>query len=96
MKPIKEGCLAVTINCSIPENNGIGVTVGKFLGAASFDFGDDAWEVDKIIKKCNYYTDKPLDSDYIISGRYLLRIDGGDFEEEAEQEEVLIDEISEG
>ncbi len=32
MKPIEPGCLAVTINCAVPENNGRVVTVIRFIG----------------------------------------------------------------
>lgn len=97
MKPIEEGCLAVTYGCSIPKNNGKSITVGKFIGQRIviregiiiLTQADD-WEVNRLICKINADTGKPLPPSYSCSERRLLRIDGGDFEEEAEQEEVLI------
>ena len=46
MKPIEEGCRAVIVG-SLAGNNGIEVTIGKFLGYIKG--WDDRWETDKIL-----------------------------------------------
>ncbi len=50
---IVEGCKAVTISDYAP-NNGIEVTVGKFIGKPAsdvYDFvGNDYWEIDGLIE----------------------------------------------
>jgi hypothetical protein len=45
-KPIEEGCRAVIVN-SVAGNNGVIVTVGKFVGEVLGWEGCKRWEIDK-------------------------------------------------
>ncbi len=89
MKQIEEGCLAIVVN-SDAGNDGVCVTVGKYLGSVVGWEGRDQWEVDIELKAI-----------YTIGGGVkpgcchapevnLLRIDSydGELEEETAQEEV--------
>jgi hypothetical protein len=82
MKEIKEGCLAISINCLIPENNGICVVVGKHLIESSgFHSIVNCWEVEHEFvtvfgERVNF-----------IPNKQLMRIDGGNFKEECEVNE---------
>lgn len=88
LKPIEEGCLALIIK-SVVGNSGV-VRVGRFLGCTYHDYGDDNWEVDKPMKYRleNGY----IGVDFINQGKNMMRIDGGEFEDERETEKVLVGE----
>lgn len=82
MLPIEPGCLAIVIN-SYAGNNGITVTVGKFIGEHPDYYGHDRWEVDRPLKAVYEVGEQPFkDNCFHARECQLLRIDGGDFEEE--------------
>lgn len=79
-KPIEPGCLAMTINCVVPENNGKIVLVKKFLGKIDLFYGNRRWQVNFVFKTDNNgYCDH-------ANEHQLLRIDGGDFSHEETEE----------
>lgn len=90
LKPIEEGCLAVTHNCKLLKNNGICVVVGKFVGEIEGWHGNNQWETDALFEGVN---DGLLDNH--MQETRLLRIDVGEFEEE-ETEELALVLIAEG
>lgn len=95
---IEEGCLARVVN-NLPCNNGIIVTVGRFIGklfprkykgGTIISVGVDYWEVDALIQP---WTNAPfpVPAEYRIRGVHLQRIDEGDLtEEELAEEEGLV------
>lgn len=89
MLPIETGCLAIVIN-SEAGNNGVCLTVGKYIGFNRPDKDRDIWEVDKKLNKLNIKTGKMSKSRNTCSESKLLRIDGGEFEEEKELAEIKL------
>jgi len=92
MKPIEEGCIAV-VHGAGAVNNGE-VEVGKFIGCCdAFDPRyNDLWEVDREMVMFKYENGS-REKVYvkIMAGRYMTRIDGGEFEEEETEELVTVD-----
>lgn len=88
LKPIEEGCLAVIYNDEC-GNNGTVVTCIKYVGEREDDWDIDLWEVDTMLKY--YYFDEQGNrgerspDDCYASEKTLMRIDGGEFEEESEE-----------
>lgn len=85
LKPIKEGCLALTFNCDVASNNGKVVRVGGFLTDFSLRWGERMWDTDT----------KTVSTVGVISTWMheinLLRIDDPDLKEEKEEELVYIE-----
>lgn len=48
-RPISPGCRAMLVNCQNPVNNGIVVTVGRFLGEVPGWEGNQRWQIDKVV-----------------------------------------------
>lgn len=88
MKPIEEGCLAIIIN-SIAGNNGICVTVGKFIGELPDYEYPDLWEVDKALKSIDGWG-VTYEGDRMCAERQLLRVDGEEFAEDKELMEIKL------
>lgn len=88
LKPIEEGCMAVIIN-SWAGNNGICVTVGKYLGYVKGKMYTDQWEIDRSLQTVSA-SGSPSGSYRCASERCLMRIDGGEFEEKKEQQSEKI------
>jgi len=87
LKPIEEGCLALTINCHHEENNGKIVTVLECLGLRR-GLG--------VIWRIDYFGPGTLFgflSNRIPESR-LMRIDDPDLKEEKEEELVYIEDES--
>lgn len=88
LKPIEKGCMAMIINTGIPENDGQIVTVLECLGEMvhpdTFKI-HMIWRVDHVGP-----TNKGTMSDLIRESR-LMRIDGGEFEDEDTEELVVIE-----
>jgi len=85
LKPIEEGCMAISIHCEIKSNNGKFIIVGKCLGEITGFTGGVMWEVDRPMKttKGSHYLHLPE--------LYLMRIDDPDLKEEKEEELVYIE-----
>ena len=85
MKPIEEGCLAMVINSLIDENNGLCVTVGKFLGDKKNIKEERLWEVDRplIYRVLHNGIQIGTNEEYFCPERCLIRLD--DFDEEIEK-----------
>lgn len=89
MKPIEPGCLAITYNCKLPENNGRVVKVIRYVGHAADNEGNkmrhvDLWLTDTTFRTTGY-TMSPC-----VSASRLIRIDGYDpTEEETKQEQEV-------
>lgn len=83
MLPIQAGCLAVTINCKVPSNNGVTVTVIRFVGKVRGWRGDDRWEVSKMFAGLSGGAIPAL------LESTLLRIDGGEFDKETEKTALI-------
>lgn len=91
MKPIEEGCLAVIVRSSVPENIGKSVRVGKFVGTPPVEESENVvwdgeglwWEIDRSIIS-NY-------GDHVYYARedYLIRIDGLDETIDEQMEETV-------
>ena len=64
---IEEGCLAVIIH-STAGNDGICVTVGRFIGELDEWVGERRWEIDRHVKATIGYTNH-------MQEHQLLRID---------------------
>lgn len=85
MKPIEPGCLAITVNCKIPKNNGKTVRVGKWLGRIRGFRPGPQWETDAMIlttfgRKVSH-----------IHERNLMLIDGYDpAQDEVDSEELTL------
>jgi hypothetical protein len=84
---IETGCLAITHSCLNPDNNGIVVTVGQFLGEYINARGDmwaghDFWEIDKIMMSTDGLPCR------VMNEHKLTRIDGGDFSHEEQETAV--------
>ena len=88
MKEIETGCLAVTYNCTVPENNGLSVTVGKYIGFLPNRLHGDLWSVDVDIVTISIFSGEIIGKEGIISGSKLLRIDGESFTEDKELTEI--------
>jgi len=80
--PIVPGCMALTHNCQIPENNGKIVIVKKFLGHVSGWKRNPRWDTDTFGETIL----GAIDSSFAES--QLLRIDGGDFKHEKDLYEL--------
>lgn len=93
MKPIEEGCLAIVIGSGVNENNGICVTVGKFLGKKKNFRAERLWEVDKpLVYRIFFQGDFICFSkESVCPEKNLLRIDD-DFDIDLEEiDEKLLD-----
>jgi hypothetical protein len=97
MLPIEEGCLAVIINSKV-GNNGKEVIVGKYIGILKgyFDKGfylnppkKDYWNIDRLINCVTSRGQRLSDTSHISESR-LFRIDGGEFKEEEQAEELVL------
>lgn len=88
LKPIEEGCLAITINCVHLENNSKFCTPIEDMGIVLTTCGQrlHLWKVDRLFKTYDPATKTP----YIPLSR-LLRIDDPDLKEESEEELVYIE-----
>jgi len=85
MKPIEEGCLAMIIGH--PNQNGAVVTVGKFIDRHPNISHVNLWEVDADIQ---YHYDFITTCFNICPESSLMRIDGEEFEEEEQVEELVL------
>ncbi len=86
MKPIEPGCLAITVNCAVPANNGRTVRVIRYLGNIphvypGFEWSGDRWEVD------GEFALQRGGSTNTLPTFQLLRIDGYDPAEEQRETE---------
>ena len=86
MKPIEEGCLAMVVNSTRPENLGKVGTVGKFLGAVPGFRSNENWEFSTPITSMHGYSVRHF------RGDWLMRIDGYEEQEtkEARREHELL------
>lgn len=90
LKPIEEGCTAVvTYSREHPEIIGTELHVGTRTPPIGFakDVGV-VWKVDKPMPWSS--KDKGSYLDYIWPERYMVRIDGGSFEEEEKEQDIKI------
>lgn len=86
LKPIEAGCMAVTINCSNPSNNGKFCTIIKDHGFCSTNRGiKHTWEIDV------YVIGKSGNPTNYIEGKKLLRIDDPDLKEEEEIKDNIVE-----
>ena len=90
MKPIEKGCTAMVIG-SVPENIGIVVTVGNFIGEKPMTDPTDLWEVDKPLLWVNEIG-RPINTFYEASEKTLFRIDDDPEESDINQEQELAEE----
>lgn len=69
-KKLEPGCKAVTVNCSMPENNGKVVTLIEFAGLVNgFSLYDDMWITD-----CEFTSLFGINHNYMPASQ-LRRID---------------------
>lgn len=85
MKPIEKDCLAITVNCTLPKNNGICVRVGSYVGVVAGWDGGDRWVIDK-----------PITGDFgpksaTFRECRLMRIDGYEATKEERIAKVIFD-----
>ena len=73
-KRIIEGCRAVIVN-SEAGNNGIEVTVGKFIGCQLTMAGDTRWAIDKRVNTVSGITGRPSGTAQSMEEYQLRRID---------------------
>lgn len=91
MKPIENGCTAIVIG-AVPENMGLVVTVGDFIGEKTTATPTDIWEVDKPLLWTNTNGD-PCGTYYEASEKTLFRIDDDPEESDIETKEELREEV---
>ncbi len=86
-KPIEPGCLALTYNCLVSQNNGKIVKILRYIGD-DFSFAKsarkDRWEIDLII------IDTWGGKNTSISVNKLLRIDDPSIQSQIEEENTVI------
>ncbi|PHS09395.1 MAG: hypothetical protein COA78_12095 [Blastopirellula sp.] len=88
LKPIEAGCLALIYNSEC-GNDGAVVTCLKYIGEMDDSWETDLWETDTLLK--SYYFDEHgnregrAPDDCFVPESNLMRIDGGEFEEETEE-----------
>lgn len=98
VKPIKAGCLAMTINCMMPSNNYQFVKVLNDVAPPSRrkEKGAIFWKVDKVFELRRADNKALFGMTDVLPDTQLIRIDDPDLELEDETEEyewVLIDEF---
>jgi hypothetical protein len=81
---IEAGCMAVIIN-SVAGNDGVFVTVLRYIGTSHSERGDNLWEVDKMING----TLRPTN---LIMDHKLMRIDGFEEQDKVSDGKELINE----
>ena len=78
--PIVPGCKALVYNCPVTESNGMIVTIIRFLGKVPGWTYASRWETDRLSKGTNGDIKNHFDESW------LLRIDGGSFEHEKDEQ----------
>jgi len=94
LKPIEEGCLAISVNCSYLPSNGKFVRVIRKIPRPPNkvdDRGEIYWEVDREFVYISDIDGRPKNKYNFLPDMCLLRIDDPDLEEESEEELVYIE-----
>lgn len=88
MLPIEEGCLAMVVR-SAAGNAGKVVTVGRYIGKVPLYDGYDRWSTEEPLRGV-YTSGAGAEYVYHATQSQLMRIDGGESEEEETQELALV------
>lgn len=93
MRPIEEGCLAIVIGSIIPENNGLCVSVGKYLGDINHIREERLWEVDRYLIYRVLHQGNPIgfDKQNFCPEKNLMRIDDPDMQEDKKESKKVLD-----